>query len=109
MDRANIGPANGFGVGAEMIIAEGLQAREHGVDLGFGGDEGREGFGIVGLGASAHGVFPGLSRRGLRRACPQNPSFAGPIQLNNPQHDCVDRLSSFDGLFGRTGQFGTIQ
>ena len=42
MDRADIGPANGFGVGAEMIIAEGLQAREHGVDLGFGGDEGRQ-------------------------------------------------------------------
>ena len=52
--RADVAPIDVFGVGVEMLAAEGLQAGEHGVDFGLAGHEGAEGLVVVaGLGGHA--------------------------------------------------------
>jgi hypothetical protein len=48
---------NGVQVGIEMVVAQGLDSGQHLVDLGFGGEEGFEGFVVRGGGAAVgHGV-----------------------------------------------------
>ncbi len=53
---ANVAPIDLVGMGVEMVIAEGLQPRQHRVDLELGGHEGVKGFGIVGGAVVSHGL-----------------------------------------------------
>jgi hypothetical protein len=45
---ADIAPVDLVGVGLEMVVAQGLQALQHRVDLELGRHEGVEGLGIIG-------------------------------------------------------------
>ena len=55
---ANIAPVDLVRVGVEMVVAQGLQALQHRVDLELGGHEGVEGLGTVGRAAAGHGGNP---------------------------------------------------
>ena len=58
---ADITPVDLIWVGLEMVVAQGLQAIQHRVDLELGGHEGVEGLGIVGRAAGGDGVVSGVS------------------------------------------------
>ena len=53
---ADMAPVDLVGVSIEVVVAQGLQALQHRVDLELGSHEGVEGFGIVGRAAGGHGV-----------------------------------------------------
>ena len=61
---ADMAPVDLVGVGLEVIVAQGLQALQHRVNLELGGHECVEGFGVVGRAAGGHGmVFGGELHR----------------------------------------------
>jgi len=64
VQSANIAPFDLVGVGAEMVVAEGRQARKHPVDLDVRSKESVQGFGIVG-GAAVSWLFSCSARCSL--------------------------------------------
>lgn len=56
---AHIAPVDLVGLGLEVVVAQGLQALQHRVDLEVGRHEGVEGNGVVGGAAGGHGVVFG--------------------------------------------------
>lgn len=54
-DRKGQHPKDHLGVGLEVVVAQGLQTLQHGVDLSLGGDEGVECLVILGGVAGGHG------------------------------------------------------
>jgi hypothetical protein len=58
---ADVAPVDLVGVSFEVVVAQGLQALQHRVDLELGGHECVEGFGVVGCAAGGHGVVTGVS------------------------------------------------
>ncbi len=54
----NMAPVDFVGAGVEVLVAQRRDARQHGVDVGFGGDEGVDRGGVVSRWAGHHGGVP---------------------------------------------------
>jgi hypothetical protein len=55
---ANMAPVDFVGADVEVLVAQRRDARQHGVDVGFGGNEGVKGCGVVFCWAGGHGCVP---------------------------------------------------